>query len=408
MDHGHAKRVSRWTTPLAAFAMIAATCVGASAQAQPAEIRIGFVNPGTGVFSALGKAARKGMDLAFANAAENPALKGIRFVIEERDSAAKASDAIRYAREMIQRGNVDVLMGGLSSAECLALQKLALEVKLAYLPTSGCWTDEFSSPANVNKYAFRVTPNNLQRSYAFADWLVKNSGRNWYVIYSDYAYGQSGLKAFQEAITAAGGKVSGSIGIPFGATDMASYISKVDRSADGLYFVLAGRDAILAMQEVASQGLAGKMKLAGMQSLIMPENFPQIPAAAEGLSFIGTYPRDATGVLDTRENRAFRTAFSTRYPGEPVGLNAFEAYQATNVLLAAIQRSGFKGRKDTDKLVAALSGLKTDASQEFPAGPVTVRASDHQGVAPLYIAVVKGGKEQVIHAIPAAEVDRIK
>jgi hypothetical protein len=37
-----------------------------------------------------------------------------------------------------------------------------------------------------------------------------------------------------------------------------------------------------------------------------------------------------------------------------------------------------------------------------------VRASDHQGVAPLYIAVVKDGKEQVIHAIPAAEVDRIR
>ncbi|MBW7923445.1 MAG: ABC transporter substrate-binding protein [Burkholderiaceae bacterium] len=410
MDHGNEKKIPRRKPALAAFALLAAMVVGTSApaQAQQAEIRIGFVNPSTGAFGALGKAARKGMDLAIANAAANPKLKDIRFVVEERDSAAKSPDAIRYARELIQRENVDVLMGGLSSAECLSLQKLAPEVKIAYLPTSGCWADEFANAENVNRYAFRVTASNKQRNFAFADWLVKNSGKNWYVIYSDFAYGQSGLKAFQEAMAAAGGKVTGSIGIPFGATDMASYISKIDRSADGLYFVLAGRDAILALQEVASQGLARKMKLAGMQSLIVPENFPEIPASAEGLSFIGAYPRDATGALDTPENHAFRKAFAAKYPGEIVGLNTFEAYQATNVLLAAIERSGFKGRKDTDKLVEALSGLKVQASAEFPAGPVTVRASDHQGVAPLYIAVVKDGKEQVIHTIPAAEVDRIK
>lgn len=409
MEHRIEKK--RLGRTLASMAGALAVALGAAMPAhaqQVSEIRIGFVNPTTGPFSALGAAARKGMDLAIANAASNPKLKDFRFVVVERDSAAKTADAIRYARELIQRENVDVLMGGLSSAECLSLQKLAPEVKLAYLPTSGCWTDEFSNAGNVNRYAFRVTANNRQRSYAFADWLVNNSGRNWYVIYSDYAYGQSGLKAFRDAMTAVGGTVSGSIGIPFGATDMASYISKVDRSADGLYFVLAGRDAILALQEVASQGLTGKMKLAGMQSLIMPENFPQIPEAAEGLSFIGAYPRDATGALDTPENRAFHEAYAGKYPGEAVGLNAFETYQATNALLAAIERSGFKGRKDTDRLVEALSGLSVESSVEFPAGPLTLRASDHQGVAPLYIAVVQGGKEQVIHVIPAAVVDRIQ
>lgn len=409
MNYVDRTRIAHWKRPFAACGLLAALAVGPQALAQQAsEIRIGFINPTTGAFGALGKSARKGMDLAIESSLAGGQAKGVRIVVEERDSAAKTSDAIRFARELIQRENVDVLMGGLSSAECLSLQKLAAEVKVAYLPTSGCWADEFSQAENVNKYAFRVTASNKQRNYAFADWLVKNSGKNWYVIYSDFAYGQSGLKAFREAMAAAGGNVNGSIGIPFGATDMASYISKIDRSADGLYFVLAGRDAILALQEVASQGLARKMKLAGMQSLIVPENFPKIPASAEGLSFIGAYPRDATGPLDRPENHAFRKAHEAKFPGEVVGLNAFEAYQATNVLLAAIERSGFKGRKDTDKLIQALSGLQLNASKEFPAGALTLRASDHQGVAPLYIAVVRDGKEQVIHAIPAAEVDRIK
>jgi branched-chain amino acid transport system substrate-binding protein len=299
-------------------------------------------------------------------------------------------------------------MGGLSSAECLSLQKLVAEIKIAYLPTSGCWADEFSEAENVNKYAFRVTASTKQRNQAFADWLLRTSGKRWYVIYSDFAYGQSGNKAFQDAIKAAGGTVVGSVGVPFGTTDMAPYMSKIDSSAEGLYFVLAGRDAILALQEAASQGLRKKMQFAGMHSLIVPENFPKLPDSAEGLSFIGAYARDASGALDTPENRAFRAAYEAKYPNDIVGLNAFEAYQAANMLLAGIQKSGFRDRKDTEKLVSALSGLSMSASKEFPAGDVVLRSTDHQGVAPLYIVVVKNGKEEVIHKIPASEIAKIK
>ncbi|MCC7082952.1 MAG: ABC transporter substrate-binding protein [Burkholderiales bacterium] len=390
----------------AATAISLALCT--VAHAQKVEISIGFVNPTTGVFGSLGKYARKGMDLALELAQKNPAFKDVMFKVVERDSAAKTPDAIRYARELVSRDQVDVLMGGLSSAECLSLEKLAAEVQTAYLPTSGCWADEFSSAGNVNKYSYRVTANNRQRNQAFADWLVKNSGKRWYVVYSDFAYGQSGLRAFQEAMKTAGGTVVGSIGVPFGATDMASYMSKIDTSADGLYFVLAGRDAILALQEAASQGLGKKMKFAGMHSLIVPENFPKIPESAEGLAFIGAYARDANGALNTPENRAFRAVYQAKYPNDIIGLNAFEAYQATNMLLAGMQKSGFRGRKDTDKLLAALDGMQVRASELFPAGPVTLRASDNQGVAPLYIVVIKGGKEEVIHQIPAAEVEKIK
>lgn len=379
-----------------------------SALAQKSEVKIGFVNPTTGVFGNLGKYARKGVDLAIEQAAKKPAFKNVTFTVIERDSAAKTPDAIRYARELINRDQVDVLMGGLSSAECLSLQKLAAEIKIAYLPTSGCWADEFSEQANVNKYAFRVTANNKQRNHAFADWLVKNTGKRWYVIYSDFAYGQSGLKAFQSAMKDAGGTVVGSVGVPFGTTDMAPYMSKIDPSAEGLYFVLAGRDAILALQEAASQGLGKKMRFAGMHSLIVPENFPKMPESAENLAFIAAYTRDASGVLETPANRAFRQAYFAKYPGDVVGLNAFEAYQATNVLLAGIEKSGFRNRKDTEKLVATISGLVMKSGAEFPAGDVTVRKSDNQGVAPLYIAVVKNGKEEVLHMVPAAAIDKIR
>lgn len=370
-------------------------------------ITIGFVNPQTGTFAALGKASRRGLDLALENAKANPAFKGVTFKVIERDSAAKVSDAIRYARELDARQQVDILMGGLSSAECLSLQQFAGETELVYLVASGCWVDDFSAPGHVNPYSFRVNLNNKQRNVAFVSWLNNNVGKRWYVLYSDTAYGQSGLQAFKDA----GGNVVGSLGIPFGATDMAAYVSKVDRQADGVYFIFAGRDATLALQESLSQGLRDKMKLAGLQSLVIPENFPKLPASAEGLADIGAYPRDVNGPMDTPENRQFRARYA-RFAGPDAGdvieSNAFEAYVSTNALLKGIEKSGYRGRADAKKLIDALENLNEPISAEFPSGPVVMRKADHQGVMPLYVSTIKNGVEQVLHVISPEDIAKIK
>lgn len=395
-----------WGVLLAAMVVfVPATTLGQSA---PSEVTIGFINPTTGVFGTLGKYARRGLDLALDNAKQNPVFKNVTFKVVERDSAAKVADAIRYARELIEREQVDVLMGGLSSAECLALQKLAGETKIVYVNSSGCQTDDFNMAANVNKYSFRINLNNRQPNGVFAQWLVKNVGKRWYVAYSDFAYGQSALKAFEEAIKAVGGQVVGSVGVPFGATDMAAYFSKVDTSADGLYFVFAGRDAILALQEASARELQKKMKFASMQSLVVAENFPKLPEAAENLTFVGEYPRDATGPLDNPDNHAFRRAYFAKYPNDVIGWNVFQAYRATNALLIGIEKSGFRGRKDADKLVAALQGLDVPGGILFPTGPLRIRKEDNQGVSAISIVQVKAGKEIVIDLIPMSEVAKIK
>src|SRR6185436_9883568 len=112
--------------------LAALVSIAGAAQAQKSEVTIGFVNPTTGVFGSLGKYARKGMDLALDQAQKDPAFKDVTFKVIERDTAAKPGEAIRYAREFISRYEADVVMGGLSSAECLALQKLAPEIQTAY------------------------------------------------------------------------------------------------------------------------------------------------------------------------------------------------------------------------------------------------------------------------------------
>jgi ABC-type branched-subunit amino acid transport system substrate-binding protein len=123
---------------------------------------------------------------------------------------------------------------------------------------------------------------------------------------------------------------------------------------------------------------------------------------------VGSYPRDANGPLDTPANQAFRKAFHAAAPGEPVGLCALEAYVATNALLSAIEKSGFRGRADTEKLADALETLDVPASAQFPSGRLVMRKEDHQGIVPLYVGMVRSGKEDVVHMVSDDEVSKIR
>src|SRR5258708_34786060 len=45
--------------------------------------------------------------------------------------------------------------------------------------------------------------------------VVQGGGKQWYIIYPNYAFGQDMTKSFTAAVTAAGGTVIGSDGSPF-------------------------------------------------------------------------------------------------------------------------------------------------------------------------------------------------
>ena len=53
-------------------------------------------------------------------------------------------------------------------------------------------------------------------------------------------------------------------------------------------------------------------------------------------------------------------------------------YEGVNALRIGMQKSGFKGREDTPKLIEALEGLEMKESDDFPQGDKTLRKEDHQ------------------------------
>jgi branched-chain amino acid transport system substrate-binding protein len=72
-------------------------------------------------------------------------------------------------------------------------------------------------------------------------------------------------------------------------------------------------------------------------------------------------------------------------------------------LKAAIEKSGWKVRADTPKVIKTLEGMAFKESLEFPQGDMSIRAEDHLAITGLYIEQIQKGELKVVAKIPARE-----
>lgn len=397
-----------------------AACSGAAStpsaqQAKP--IVIGDLADITGAFALNGAEMHIATDLAVAQINDAGGINGRPLQVLYADPKSDPTQATQLATQFVQQDNVDVLVGAVSSAECAAVEDLAPKLGVVYVSQAGCASDEFTSKT-CNKNTFRILPTGPQLIGPLSAYLVQTYGKRWAVMYSDYAFGQSQLRAYQAGITAAGGSVPVTIAVPLGEPNVTPYVSRVptDGSIDGLVSTFSGSDEGHVDSIIQQFGLNQKLPIVG---------------GGTKEHYGGVYPSDLDGAVnasaelsnapsDNSFALAFDKAFSDMAAKEPdmagkiggadkavAGQSGYPAYVAISALKAGMVASKFGGRDDTSKLIAALEGLNTQMGPEFPYGGVQMSASDHQGRSPVYVYKVTGQQENILSTIPAEQVPPI-
>jgi branched-chain amino acid transport system substrate-binding protein len=64
-----------------------------------------------------------------------------------------------------------------------------------------------------------------------------------------------------------------------------------------------------------------------------------------------------------------------------------------------MEKSGFRGREDTMKLIDALEGLEMKEGDDFPQGDKVLRKEDHQAFVREFIFEMKGGKHRILATV---------
>ena len=359
------------------------------AGAQP--IKIGELNSYK-VFPAFLEPYKKGMELAVEEVNAGGGVLGRPLEIVSRDDTGNPGDAVRVAEELIAREKATLLMGTFASNVGLAVSDLARQRKILFLAAEPL-TDKLVWE-NGNRYTFRLRASTYMQTAMLVPTAAKLGKKRWAIVYPNYEYGQAATAAFKQQMLAlqAGGLEFIEQAVPLGKIDAGPVVqAMIDAKPDAIFSSLFGPDLARFVREGQLRGLFKDrpvFNLLGGE----PEYLDPLKDEAPVGWWVTGYPWQA---IDTPEHKRFRDAYQARFKDYP-RLGSVVGYSAVKAVAAAIRKAG---STDTEKLVAAMSGL-TFAS---PFGPVSFRAIDHQSTMGAFVGrtAVKDGKGTMVEFVYA-------
>jgi branched-chain amino acid transport system substrate-binding protein len=374
-----------------------------AAYGQAKPFKIGTLQPLSGAAAAGGKTALVGVQMAVDRINKSGGINGRPVELIVADDESKPDVGRRKANKLVVEDNIDAHVGGFLSNLCLACMPVWEEHKILNM-ISVC-LDTTITTTKCNRYTFRPFDYAPAQAVAFAPYLVGTLGKRWHIAYADYAWGQSTRDAYADEIKKAGGQIVGTTGIPLGTADMTPFLSKITGDFDGLFGIFFGKDGVTIGNQAFDLGLTKKYKWAGDGAIAESTNLPALGSKIEGFVGINRYLPVFDPPLNTPAHKKFFDDAVARLkqidPSGPLPDRYVQSnYEAMNALKIGIEKSGFRGREDTMKLIEALEGLEMKEGDDFPQGDKTLRKADHQAFVREFIFDIKDGKPRILGVVP--------
>jgi branched-chain amino acid transport system substrate-binding protein len=331
---------------IAVSAAVAGFSTTASAQVSGDTVKIGLITDMSGLYSDIdGQGGAEAVRMAIADFGGTVLGKKIEFV--SADHQNKADIAASRAREWFDRDGVDMLLGGTNSGTNLAMSKVALEKKKAFISIgagTARLTNEECTPFTIH-YAYDTVA--LAKGTGAA--VVKQGGKSWYFLTADYAFGASLEGDTSTVVKAAGGTVIGSVKHPLSASDFSSFLLQAQASkAQILGLANAGGDTINAIKAANEFGVTKTMKLAGLLMFINDVHSLTLNLTR------GMYLTDSWYWDQNEESRTWARRYFGKMKKMPSSLQAAD-YSATLQYLNAVKAAG---TDDSEKVLAKLRTMK--------------------------------------------------
>jgi branched-chain amino acid transport system substrate-binding protein len=381
--------------PAASGAGAASAKPAASASAKPAAsgaaggpIKIGVLQPLTGIYANQGKDDTDGFNLYIDSIGGT--VNGRKIQVILADDQGQPDVGLTKAKQLVDNDHVQVLAGGTVTPECYAVAPYAKQVQVPFVVSGNCigydltLSDKYASP-----YLMRLSQPLLASSDPLADWAYKNGFKKGAVMASDYAAGHQITDAFASAFVKRGGSIVQENYPAQGTADFGPFLAKLDKSADFVFSFLPGVDGLRMMQAFDQYVDPKKVKVLDYGTAITSgANVAQLKDKAVGVVGGATLYVDS---IDTPENQAFVKAWSAKYPGRFVDADADRGYDGAAYIVAAIKAANgnVEDLTPNSPFIKALSTTQITGAR----GPIKLDA-DRDSVENAYIqTVVKKGSD---------------
>jgi branched-chain amino acid transport system substrate-binding protein len=349
------------------------------AVAQAKNIKVGVIDCYSGPAAFFGKDALNGFKLALKDINAKGVL-GKKIEFTTRDSKFKVDLALNFAKELVLREDVDILVGTINSGAALAISEaVAKREKVPFI----AWISKSENITGKkgHRYVFSAGENTAMAGKSGGVALASKPYITYWIAGDDYEYGHAiadaawrNLKARKPEV-----QVIGKSWWKVGEPDLVPYVTSIMAAKpDAVIFATGGASMVNIMKTIKATGMADKMGIyihsATDHAVLKPLGM-NAPEGVMGTIDYNFYHPDISA------NRNFVKKFRAAY-GNPPGFPAFQAYITAHFIAEAYRKAG---SLDTEKFIDALEGLQIQS----PAGRIEMRACDHQAILPMNFGVTK-------------------
>jgi branched-chain amino acid transport system substrate-binding protein len=369
-----------------ALALAGAIALMPGGAAAEGPIKIGFPIPLSGPTATYGVPILKGAEMAVDEINAKGGVLSRKLELLSRDSKANADEAVRLARELIIKNNVDFLAGTLTSAEAPAVSTVAKENKIVFVaPTAK--TTRLTDAANLHPYIFKIASNTDVEGLAGATLMAKfQDVKSVATIAPDYAYGRDSIAALIGALK----KIRPDIQIvdqqwpKLGEPDFTAFITALmGKKPDAVYCSLFAGDFVTFSKEATPLGLfkAIDNRLIDGAEVGTPDeaqalgnDYPYgiISDSYDPVIWNGAEPPEHKAYIDHLKAFA-KTEYASGW--------SIVGYQSIVALAEGIKKAG---DTKSDDVAKAMLGLTFDT----PVGKRSFSAQSHETFAPEYWGVM--------------------
>ncbi|MBW4688421.1 MAG: urea ABC transporter substrate-binding protein [Komarekiella atlantica HA4396-MV6] len=375
-------------SPTATESPTASTNASPVAATSGDTIKVGILHSLSGTMSISEKSVVDAEKLAIKeiNAAGGVLGKQITAIVE--DGASNWDTFREKATKLIDQDKTAVIFGCWTSASRKNV-KPVFESKNHML-----WYPVQYEGQECSKNIFYTGAAPNQQIEPSVDWLLKNKGKQFFLVGSDYVFPRTANTIVKSQLEALGGTTVGEDYLPLGNTEVTSIITKIKQNLPNggvIYNTLNGDSNVAFFKQLKGAGLTPE-KYPSMSVSIAEEEVKAI-----GVEYLkGHYAAwNYFQTVDTPANKKFVAAFKKEYGENRVTNDPMEAaYIAVYLWKQAVEKAG---TTDLAKVRTAAYGQTIDA----PEGKVTMNANNHISKIVRIGQVREDGLFDIVYATPA-------
>lgn len=350
------------------------TSGGSSDNKSDAPIKIGILEDQSGDFSLVGIQKLHAAQLAVEEINSNGGLLGRQVEIVAPDTQSDNNRFQEMARKVILEDQVDVVMGGFSSASREAIRSIMEQNKMLYF-----YNNQYEGGV-ASKYSFNTGAIPDHQIGTLMEAVIEKYGPKVYTIAADYNFGQISADWVRSETEKLGGEIVGEEFIPLGVSQFASTISRIKAAdPDVLVTLLVGQEQSSFYGQWAKSGNT-ELPMATTVNMAQAYEHKRFdPPSLANMYVTVTFMEELGDVLPSAKE--FVDKFYEKFPDDKyVGMEAETQYTGVMLWAEAVKKAG------TTEVEDVIDALETGISYDGPAGTVTIDSATHHAVRNVYLA----------------------